>query len=159
MKYGHIFVFSLVIFTFSFSAVFAGDVLFETTLPWYYWWSTMHWGSGSLTRTNQISIRYTPTSDQEVCTIKPGLYKSGNPIDSVVLTVREGGNGYPTGGTVIGTTTIPASQVSSPPILPQQSAYTAFTLFPCLRTHTHLTSSYVLFWFNHIIPLGMELIP
>src|SRR3989344_8875076 len=113
--------------------VSAGDVLFETTLPWYYWWSTMQWGSGSISRTNQISIRYTPIANQEVCTIKPGLYKSGNPTDSIVLTVRESGNGYPTGGTVIGTSTVPADQVSSPPILPQQSAYTVFAFSHCLN--------------------------
>lgn len=121
----------------------AGDVLFETTLPWYYSWSTIHWGSGSLTRTNQIAIRYTPTSNQEVCTIKPGLFKSGNPTDGIVLTVRGGGNGYPTGGTVMGTVTVPASQVSSPPILPQQSAYTTFTFSPCLNLTANTNYSFV----------------
>ena len=136
-------IFSLVIFIFTFSVASAGDVLFETILPWYYSWTNIFWGSGSLTRTNEIAIRYTPTANQDVCTIKPGLFKSGNPTDSLVLTVREGGNGYPTGGTVIGTSTVPANQVSSPPILPQQSAYTSFNLSPCLNLVANTNYSFV----------------
>lgn len=144
MKYGRIFVFSLVIFVFSFSVVSAGDVLFETTLPWYYWWSTMNWGTGGFTYVSTAAIGYRPSANQEVCTVKPGLYKSGNPTDSVVLTVRGGGNGYPTGGSVIGTVTIPGSQVTNPPILPQQSAYTAFYFSPCLNLVAGTNYSFVL---------------
>jgi len=132
---GRISIVSLSIFIFSFSIASAGDVLFETTLPWYYSWSTIHWGSGSLTRTNEVAIRYIPTANQDVCTIKPGLFKSGNPTDSVVLTVREGGNGNPTSGTIIATSTVPASQMALPPVIGNQSSYTSFKLSSCL----HLT--------------------
>ncbi|MDP3696414.1 MAG: alpha/beta hydrolase [Candidatus Taylorbacteria bacterium] len=133
MKYGRIFVFSLVIFAFIFSVASAGDVLFETIMPWYYWWSDMSWGTGGFTYVSTVAIGYKPSTNQEVCTIKAGLYKSGSPADSVIMTVRGGGNGYPTGGNVMATVTIPGSQVASPPFLPQQSAYTAFTLSPCLN--------------------------
>ncbi|MDP3792700.1 MAG: hypothetical protein Q8Q89_03135 [bacterium] len=86
----------------------AGDVLFETVLPWYYWWSEVHWGMGGFTNVSYVAISYTPTTDQEVCTVKPGLYKSGNPTDEVVMTVKDG-------STTLAAVTLPASQVADPP--------------------------------------------
>jgi|GEM_PF-3398812 len=124
---------SLVFFVGSFSPARAGNVLFETTLRWYYSWVESYWGSGSETRVNQVSIRYKPTAHQEVCTIKPGLYKSGNPTDGIVMTVREGGNGYPPGSTMIGTTTVPSSQIAKPPLDGNVSTYTSFSFSPCLK--------------------------
>src|SRR3989338_7132644 len=104
----------------------AGDIVFETVISWFQWWSEIHWGMGGFTRTSYVDISYTPTTDQEVCTVKPGLYKSGNPIDDVVMTVKNS-------STVLGSVTLPASQVAGPPILPQQTTYTEFKFSPCLN--------------------------
>src|SRR3989344_8505211 len=104
----------------------AGDIVFETVISWFQWWSEIHWGMGGFTRTSYVVISYTPTTDQEVCTVKPGLYKSGNPIDDVVMTVKNS-------STVLGSVTLPASQVAGPPILPQQTTYTEFKFSPCLN--------------------------
>ena len=104
----------------------AGDIVFETVISWFQWWSEIHWGMGGFTRTSYVAISYTPTTDQEVCTVKPGLYKSGNPIDDVVMTVKNS-------STVLGSVTLPASQVAGPPILPQQTTYTEFKFSPCLN--------------------------
>lgn len=126
MFYARIAIFSLIGFILSVTLVYAGDVLFEAVMPWYYWWSETNWGSGGLTYVSYVAIAYTPMADQEVCTINPGLYKSGNPMDSVILTVKNE-------GTVVGTATVPATQVANPPILPQQAVYTSFTFSPCLK--------------------------
>lgn len=128
-----IFVFCFVFFALSFTIGYAGDVLFETLMPWYLWWSEMSWGRGGFTYVSTVTAGYNPTVDQEVCTIKSGLYKSGNPTDSVEMIVREGGNGYPTGGQVIGASTVPASQISGSPFLPQQTVYITFIFSPCLN--------------------------
>ena len=93
----------------------------------------MSWGTGGSTYVSTVAIGYKPSTNQEVCTVKAGLYKSGSPADSVIMTVRGGGNGYPIGGNVMATVTIPGSRVASPPFLPQQSAYTTFILSPCLN--------------------------
>ncbi len=140
----------LAITAFLFSLIFlpnyvsAGDILFETIMPWYYSWSSMNWGSGGITYVSTTAIGYKPSTNQAVCTIKAGLYKSGNPTDSVVMTLMGGGNGYPAGGSIIGTATIPGSQVANPPILAQQSAYTAFTFSPCLNLVAGTNYSFVL---------------
>jgi len=126
------------------SLVFAQDALFETTLPWYYGWSAMQWGQDSFTYTSGVSIRYTPSSNQEVCAIKPGLYKSGNPTDNVILTVREGGNGYPTGGQAMGAVIVPGNQVANAPLISSDSAYTTFSFSPCLNLITGTNYSFVL---------------
>ena len=147
MLRSRIFIFSLAVFTlfvWSAPAAWAGEVVFETTLPWYYGWGAMHWGIDSGTYTREVSIRYTPTANQEVCTIKPGLYRYGNPTDNVVLTVKEGGNGYPPFGQNMATVTIPSSQVSNPPIISNQSTYTAFTFSPCLNLAAGTSYSFVL---------------
>ncbi|HEY4504230.1 MAG TPA: hypothetical protein VJI73_00475 [Candidatus Paceibacterota bacterium] len=117
----------------SYQMAIAGDVIFETTLKWYQWWSEILWGNGSLTYTRSFAITYKPSSNQEVCTIKAGFYKSGNPSDDVVMTVRENTTGYPTHGQIISTITIPGSDVSGSPVLPQQAAYTTFLVNPCLN--------------------------
>lgn len=122
----------------------AGDVIFETTLPWYYSWGNINWGRNSFTYVDRVSINYTPSSDEVVCTIKPGLYKSGNPTDDVVLTVKGGGNGYPEGGQVIGTSTISASQVANPPVIGNQSTYTSFSFAPCLNFTAGTNYSFIL---------------
>src|SRR3989344_26560 len=111
----------------------AGEVVFETQLSWYYNWLGADFGSGSITRITESAIRYMPLADEEVCTARLGLYKKGTPTDSVVLTVREGGNGYPTAGAVLALVTVPADQVSGPPVLPQIPAYTDFKFSPCLH--------------------------
>ncbi len=112
---------------------YAGEVVFETQLSWYYNWLGADFGSGSITRITESAIRYMPLADEEVCTAKLGLYKHGTPTDSVVMTVREGGNGYPPTGAVLASVTVPADQVSGPPILPNIPAYTAFKFSPCLH--------------------------
>lgn len=128
-----VFVFCFMFLAFSFSLTFAGDVLFETLIPWYLWWSETSWGTGGFTYVSTVAMGYRPSTDQEVCMIKTGLYKSSSPTDSVAMTVREGGNGYPTGGQIIGTSTVSADQVAVSPFLPQQTVYTAFTFSPCLN--------------------------
>ncbi len=115
---------------------YAGEVVFETQLSWYYNWLGADFGSGSITRITESAIRYTPTANEEVCTAKLGVYKHGNPTDGVVVTVREGGNGYPPTGAVLASVTVPSDQVSNPPVLPNIPAYTAFKFSPCL----HLTA-------------------
>ena len=112
---------------------YAGEVVFETSLPWYYSWLNTFWGSDSITRTSEFAIRYTPIANQEVCAVKTGLYKSGNPIDDVIMTVREGGNGHPTNGLVLRTKVLPGANVANPPVIGNQSAYTSFTFSPCLH--------------------------
>ena len=144
MKYTRILIVSLFIFTLSFSLAYAGDVLFEAVIPWYYGWLGSVWGNGGITYMQDVSIGYQPSTNHGVCTVKAGLYKSGDSIDGVVMTVREGGNGYPTGGQVIAMVIVPADQVSGPPILPQQSAYTSFTFSPCLNLTSGVRYSFVL---------------
>ncbi|MDP3792734.1 MAG: hypothetical protein Q8Q89_03305 [bacterium] len=81
---------------------------------------------GGFTNVSYVAISYIPTTDQEVCTVKPGLYKSGNPTDEVVMTVKDG-------STTLAMVTLPASQVADPPLLPQQAVYTEFKFSPCLN--------------------------
>src|SRR3989344_6049256 len=131
------------LFIFSSVIAHAGEVVFETTLPWYYSWLSMGWGTGSITGTSEMSIRYTPSLNQEVCTIKPGLYKVGNPTDYVILTVKAGGNGYPPSGSVIRTATVSGDQVANPPVIGNQSTYTAFTFSPCLNLVANTNYSFV----------------
>ena len=135
---------SLVFFALSFSLAYAGDVVFETKLPWYYSWSDMRWGIGEFTYVTTVAIGYRPPTNQEVCTVKPGLYKSGNPTDTIILTVRGGSQGYPTSGSVIGTAALPGNQVANPPLLAQQSAYTTFSFSPCLNLTAGAHYSFVL---------------
>ena len=93
MIYLRIAVVSLALLILSFSFVYAGDVLFETVISRFYSWIGSYWGSsfnGGFTYTQSVLISYRPSIDQEVCTIKAGLYKLGSPTDSVVMTVRTG---------------------------------------------------------------------
>src|SRR3989338_10264223 len=128
-------IFSLVLFSTPF--VYAGDVLFETVISRFSSWLGASLGIGlndGFTYTQSVSIGYKPSTDQEVCTIKAGLYKSGSPTDSVVMTVRtSANNGSPIGGPVIASSTISADQVSNPPFLSQQTVYTSFSFSPCLN--------------------------
>src|SRR3989344_506851 len=139
-------IFYLVLFSTPF--VSAGDVLFETVISRFSSWLGASLGIGlndGFTYTQSISIGYKPSTDQEVCTIKAGLYKSGSPTDSVVMTVRtSANNGSPIGGPVIASSTIPADQVSNPPFLPQQSAYTSFSFSPCLNLTSGVRYSFIL---------------
>ncbi|MDO8496119.1 MAG: alpha/beta fold hydrolase [bacterium] len=148
MIYLRIAVVSLVIFVFIFSVASAGDVLFETVISRFYSWTGAHWGNqldGGFTYTQSISITYRPSTDQEVCTIKAGLYKSGSPTDSVVMSVRtSANNGSPIGGPVIASVTVSADQVSGPPFLPQQTVYTAFSFSPCLNLTSNIRYSFTL---------------
>lgn len=139
-------IFSLVLFLAS--PVYAGDILFETVISWFYSWVGAGWGislNDGFTYTQSVSIIYRPTTDQEVCTIKAGLYKSGGPTDNVVMTVRtSANNGSPIGGPVIATAILSADQVSGPPIFPQQTVYTTFSFSPCLNLTSGTRYSFIL---------------
>jgi len=139
-------IFSLVLLSTSF--VYAGDVLFETVISRFSFWLGASLGIGlndGFTYTQSSSIGYQPSTDQEVCTIKAGLYKSRAPTDSVVMTVRTSANiGSPIGGPVIASVTVPADQVSGPPILSQQTVYTSFSFSPCLNLASGVRYSFIL---------------
>jgi len=139
-------IFSLVIFPTS--SVSAGDVLFETVISRFYSWTGASWGNqlnGGFSYVQSNSITYRPSTDQEVCTIRAGLYKSGSPADSVVMSVRvSANNGSPIGGPVIASVTVPADQVSGPPFLPNQTVYTAFSFSPCLNLTSNIRYSFTL---------------
>src|SRR3989344_5818946 len=123
---------------------YAGDVVFETVISWFHWWSEISWGISSFTQVRDVAITYKPFTNQEVCKISIGLYKSDSPTDDVMITVREGGTGHPMHGSKIATVTVPAGKVAGPPILPQATAYTAFSFFPCLQFTAKTNYSFVL---------------
>ena len=148
MIYLRIAVVSLVIFVFIFSVASAGDVLFETVISRSSSWLGSSLGislNDGFTYTQSSSIGYQPLTDQEVCIIKAGLYTSGSPTDSVVMTVRtSANNGSPIGGPVIASATVSADQVSNPPFLPQQTVYTNFSFSPCLNLASGVRYSFTL---------------
>jgi len=134
---------SLTLFIFSFTSVSAGDVLFETIMPWYYWWSDILMGNGVPTYVSKFAVGYRPTTNQELCTVKIGLYKSGNPTDNIIMTIRSITANYPLIGQIIGTKTIPSNQVSSPSLIPAIAAFTSFPLDTCLNLTANTNYSFV----------------
>ena len=125
---------------------YAGDVIFETIISWFQWWSEISWGISSFTQVRDVAITYKPFTNQEVCKISVGLYKSENPTDGVTMTVRGGGGGggHPMHGQIITSSTVLADEVAGPPILPQATAYTDFSFFPCLQFTANANYSFAL---------------
>jgi hypothetical protein len=124
-------VFFGLVFLVSFNICFAENIYFETKLPWYYNWSAVGFGNNSITRIRESAIQYTPAVDQTICNIKVGLYKTGDPLDPITMTVKEGTN-YPTTGVTIATKTVSAADVPGPFLIPNETTYTSFNFSPCL---------------------------
>lgn len=118
------------VFVLASGMAYAGDTLFEVKISQFDWWRTIYWGFNDFTNVKRIAIQYRPAFDQEVCTVKQGMYKVSNPTDNVVLTVRE--NGLNTGN-ILQTVTLTPDKISNPPfIMNNLPTYTEFRLSPCL---------------------------
>jgi len=48
-------------------------------------------GQGGFTYTQRVAVEYKPTTNQQVCNIKHGVFKQNNPTDDLILTVKLGG--------------------------------------------------------------------
>jgi len=143
---------SLTVLIFLFSAVFvnAGAVLYEFTIPTGATWSNSFWGQGGFTFTNRTAIEYHPTTNQEVCTVKHGVYRFNNPTDNLLMTVKSGGLN-PDTGTTIAAVSLSQNDIANPSIPSNIPFYTSFSFSSCLNL---LSGTTYFFIFSRTVPNG-----